>query len=142
MFHRLRHFVLLALLPLVSLGCVSRRLTIRTEPPGAIVEVNGRRLGLSPVSMDFTYYGVNDIQVSMPGYETMRVEQPVRAPWYQVFPLDLVSDNFLPFRLTNRHDFTYRLVPLAGMGSPLDSNSEDLLKDRGNSFRSQSQFGQ
>jgi hypothetical protein len=137
-------FVLVAGLPLcLASGCnsVSRRLTIRSDPPGALVEVNGRRLGNAPVSMDFTYYGVNEITLSRPGFETLTVQQPVPAPWYQVFPLDLVSDNFLPWRITNRHDFTYRLSPLPAIGAPGDANNEELLQDRGQNFRSQSRFG-
>lgn len=134
--------VLLLLAPALT-GCwsVSRRITVRSDPPGALVEVNGRRLGLAPVSMDFTYYGVNDITLSKPGYETLTVQQPVPPPWYQIFPLDLVSDNFLPARVTNRHDFTYRLAPMAGAGGPADANNEEFLRERGQNFRSQSQFG-
>ena len=130
-------------MPLLACGCssVNRRLTIRSDPPGALVEVNGKRLGTAPVSMDFTYYGVNEITLSRPGFETLTVQQPVPPPWYQIFPIDLVSDNFLPYRVTNRHEFTYRMTALPGIGMPGDSNNEELLRERGQNFRSQSRFG-
>jgi hypothetical protein len=118
-------------------GCVHRRMTIRTDPPGALVEVNGERLGLTPQSLDFTYYGTREITLSAPGYETLTVSQPVPPPWYQVFPVEFVADNLLPFRVTNRHDFTYRLRP---KDPRLDE--EDQLLNRARGFRSQSQFGQ
>lgn len=120
----------------VELGCVNRRMTIRTDPPGALVELDGQRLGATPVSTDFTYYGTREITLSAPGYETMVVPQPVPAPWYQRFPFEFFADNLLPFRVTNRHEFMYRLRP---RDPQLDV--EDRLLDRARGFRSQSQVG-
>jgi hypothetical protein len=133
----LRPCVLLLLLVAgASEGCVSRRLTIRTDPPGALAEVDGRRIGFTPASLDFTYYGTREVTLSMPGYETLTVQQPVPPPWYQVFPFEFFADNFLPFRVTNRHDFTYRLQPRR---TALDA--EDQLLNRARGFRSQAQVG-
>jgi hypothetical protein len=112
-------------------GCVSRRLTIRSDPPGALVELDGRRMGYTPVSVDFTYYATNEVTLSKVGFEPLTVQQPVPAPWYQHFPLDFVSDNFLLTQVTNRHDFTYRLQP------KLLVSDEELL-DRANLIRTQS----
>ena len=97
---------------LLGSGCVYRRLTVRTNPPGAIVEVNGKRIGTSPASMDFTYYGTYEIKLSKPGFETLTIKQPVAPPWYQIPPLDAVSDNLIPVQVTNRHDFLWNLNPL------------------------------
>jgi hypothetical protein len=120
------------LLVLCSLsGCVSRRLTIRSDPPGALVELEGTRIGFTPVSIDFDYYATREITLSKVGYETLTVQQPIPAPWYQIPPLDFISDNFLPVQVTNRHDFTYRLVPQRLVG-------EDELLDRASGVRSQS----
>lgn len=115
-------------------GCVSRRLTIRSDPPGALVELDGQRIGYTPVSIDFTYYATREITLSKVGYETMTVQQPVPPPWYQLPPLDFISDNFLPVQVTNRHDFTYRLVPQRIVG-------EEELLDRASGVRTQSQVG-
>jgi hypothetical protein len=111
-------------------------MTIRTDPPGALVEVDGQRLGPSPVSTDFTYYGTREITLSAPGFETISFRQPVPAPWYQVFPFEFFADNLLPFRVTNRHEFMYRLRP---RDPQLDV--EDRLLERARGFRSQSQVG-
>jgi hypothetical protein len=73
----------------------------------------------------------------MPGYETLTVQQPVPPPWYQVFPFEFFADNLLPFRVTNRHDFVYRLQP---RGQRLDEESQ--LYERARGFRSQAQIGQ
>lgn len=138
--HRRLQFGLLLclLLALAAAGCgsVSRRMTIRTNPPGALVEVDGERLGLTPVSTDFLYYGTREITLSAPGYETLTVSQKVPPPWYQVFPFEFFSDNLLPFRVTNRHEFVYQLRP---RDPQLDV--EDRLMERARGFRSQSQVG-
>ena len=38
-------------------GCVERRLTIRSNPPGALVYVDDYTIGVTPVSTSFIYYG-------------------------------------------------------------------------------------
>jgi hypothetical protein len=111
-------------------------MTIRSDPPGALVEVDGERIGVTPVSMDFTYYGTHEFTLSHPGYETLVVQQPVRTPFYQYIPLDFITNHFLPFRVTDRHDFTYKLQPHL---IPIDE--EQSLINRGRNFRSQSQIG-
>ena len=120
---------------MTTAGCVSRRLTIRSNPPGALVEVDGERLGFTPVSLDFDYYATREITLSKVGYETLTVKQPIKAPWYQIPPLDVVSDNLLPFRATNRHDFTYNLARQRVESSP-------ELIDRASNIRSRVQAGQ
>ncbi len=116
---------------------MSRRITVRTQPPGALVEMNGKRLGLSPVSTNFTYYGDNEFKISAPGYETAVVRQPTPAPWYQIPPLDFISDNFLPFRVRDHREYSYTLIPR----DPLQELDEQGLRSRGENFRSQSQSG-
>jgi hypothetical protein len=132
---RLRQFVmLLVLLSLCCTGCVSRRLTVRTNPPGALVKLNGKRLGFSPVSADFTYYGTYEIELIKDGYESETIMQTISPPWYQRFPVDFVSDNFSPMRVTDRHEYTWPLRPKNLL--PTD----DLL-DRANQLRSEALIG-
>ncbi|HQI29243.1 MAG TPA: PEGA domain-containing protein, partial [Sedimentisphaerales bacterium] len=49
--------VLLCLTGVLLTGCVERRLTIYTEPPGAIVTLNDQEIGVSPVTVPFNWYG-------------------------------------------------------------------------------------
>ena len=70
-------------------GCVSRRLTIRSDPPGALLEVDGERVGYTPMSIDFTYYATREISLSKVGYEPLTVQQPIPAPWLSALPVGL-----------------------------------------------------
>ncbi|MCP4263659.1 MAG: PEGA domain-containing protein, partial [Planctomycetes bacterium] len=38
-------------------GCVERKLTINTEPQGALVILNDEEIGTSPVTVSFEWYG-------------------------------------------------------------------------------------
>ena len=118
-----------------NIGCVHRRVTIRTEPPGAQVVVGGQEIGYSPASFDITWYGTEEVTLLKDGYEIETQYVKIPRPWYQVPPLDFVTDNFLPFRVKDQHDFTFPLTPrtLVPRGD---------LVERGNVFRSESQLGQ
>lgn len=93
---------------ITSTGCVQRLLTVKSDPPGALVYLNGQEFGRTPVTREFTWYGVYDVQVRKEGYETLKTEGKVIAPWWQWVPLDLFTE-VLP--LTDRHTLSYRLQP-------------------------------
>ena len=100
---------LLAVAALVpSWGCVQRRMTIRSSPPGALVYVDDYQIGTTPVSTDFIYYGTRKIRLVKDGYETLTVRQPFPIPWYEIFPLDFVTENLWPWEIRDE-----RVVDLA-----------------------------
>lgn len=109
-------------------------MTINSNPSGARVLVDGEDIGLTPVSMDFLYYGTRQITLIKDGYETLTVMQPVQIPWYQVPPLDFFSDNLLPVKVTNRHFFAYDLQRQKHV-------PQNELLDRANTLRSESHVG-
>jgi len=92
-------------------GCVRRRMTIRTNPPGALVYVDDYEIGTTPISHNFTYYGERKIRLVKDGFETLTVMQPIPAPWYQIPPLDFVSENLIPFEIQDNRTLTYQLTP-------------------------------
>jgi hypothetical protein len=117
---------------LATAGCVERRYTIRTDPPGALVVVNGQEIGTSPVSKSFTYYGDRDIRLFKDGYRTERLVQPVKAPWWDNYLTEFFSENLVPFTMRDEREFVYQLTPDS---SPA---TEDLL-NRAEQLRSQGQ---
>ena len=103
-------FVLVALL-LICAGCVQRRFTVRSNPPGAPVIVDGYEIGTTPVATDYIYYGTRSITLVKEGYETLNVKQPFQTPWYEYFPLDFVSENLVPGQIRDERVLTYTLMP-------------------------------
>lgn len=103
-------FALLTLLGCAS-GCVQRRFTIRSNPPGALVYIDDYEVGTTPVSTDFTYYGTRKIRLVKDGYETLTVLQPVPTPWYEWPGIDFVSENLVPGEIRDERILDYQLQP-------------------------------
>jgi hypothetical protein len=105
----------LAILVIVALalspGCVRRRLMVRSNPPGAVVYVDNQPVGTTPCSTSFTYYGTREIRLVKPGYETLTINQPIPAPWYQIPPIDFVSENVLPNEIQDFRTVSFNLTP-------------------------------
>lgn len=110
-----RRLILVALamgvLTVGPFGCVSRRLTIRSNPPGAQVYVDNYEIGSTPCSTDFIYYGTRQIRLIKDGYETLTVDQPIPAPWYQVPPIDFVTENLVPHEMRDERTLSYNMTP-------------------------------
>ena len=116
-------------------GCVHRRMTVTSNPPGARVLLDGDEVGETPTSVDFTHYGTREVVLQKDGYDTLKTMQTVSAPWYQILPFEFFADNLLPFQMTNRHEFTYQLQP-----SSTIVPTQELL-GRANALRSEAHAG-
>jgi len=92
-------------------------MTIRSDPPGALVYVDDYQIGTTPVSHDFVYYGTRKIRLVKDGFETLTVRQPFPVPWYQVFPLDFVTENLWPGEIRDERVVSLSMQP-AGIASP------------------------
>lgn len=103
-------FMLVAVLG--ASGCVVRELIVRSDPPGATVYINGRDAGKTPHTETFDFYGSREIALRKDGYFTATRIVKLRVPWYEYFPIDLVTEILLPVTLRDRHEFTFELKPL------------------------------
>ncbi|WP_165066074.1 PEGA domain-containing protein [Paludisphaera rhizosphaerae] len=113
-------------------GCVIRRYTIRSDPPGAQVIVNDEEIGPTPVSKSFVFYGDREITLIKDGFETKTVVQPVAAPWWDNLLTEFFSENVVPFTLRDEREFTYDLQPARSPGA------NDVL-ERAESLRAEAQ---
>lgn len=92
-------------------GCVRRRMTIRSNPPGAMVFVDERRIGVTPVSTSFTYYGTRNVQLVKDGYETVTEKHRFFPPWYQYPVIDFFAENVWPFEVRDERTLDFDLPP-------------------------------
>ena len=92
-------------------GCMRRRMTIRSNPPGALVYVDDYEIGTTPISHDFIYYGKRKIRLVKDGCETLTVMQSIPPPWYQIPPLDFVTENMIPGEIRDSRTLSYQLDP-------------------------------
>ena len=121
--------LLVAAVSLAQTACVQRRLTIRSNPPGALVYVDNHEIGLTPVSTDFIYYGTREVRLVKDGFETLTILQPIPTPWYEYFPLDFVSENVVPAEIRDERTIEFTLVPQTiAHGDQLLQRAEDLRR--------------
>lgn len=73
-------------------GCVEQKLTLTSEPPGALVYLNHVEVGRTPLTMPFTWYGDYDVVLRLDGYETLKTHTKVSPPVYELPPFDLFSE--------------------------------------------------
>ena len=92
-------------------GCVHRVMMIRSEPDGALVSIDRQTVGHTPVAVPFTYYGTRDIRLEKDGYQPLEVQERLRTPWYDVFPLSFFTNHFALREIRDQRDFHYQLAP-------------------------------
>ena len=111
----LRFLILITALFLFT-GCVTRTITIKTNPNNALVYVDDELVGESPVEIPFTYYGTRKITIEKKDddgrliCERKIVFEKIKAPVYEVFPLDFFSEIVWPFDIQDSHTLNYDLV--------------------------------
>ena len=93
---------------LLSTGCVERTISITSEPPGALVWLNDREVGRTPIEVDFLYYGIYDVRITKDGYEPLLTTGEARPPWWDNVPLDLIAE-MVPGQTEARFDWHYVL---------------------------------
>jgi hypothetical protein len=92
-------------------GCVERRLTINTQPQGALVVLNDEEIGTSPVTVPFNWYGDYDVRISKEGFATLKTHRELKAPWYDALPFDFFA-MLNPKRTVDSYEWTFDLAPL------------------------------
>ena len=113
-------------------GCVERRYTIRTDPPGALVIANGEPIGTTPVSKSFTFYGDRTFRIIKEGYATQDIVAKFPAPWYDNIATEFFTENLIPYTFRDEIEFNYKLDPAV----PADMTD---VVNRGEAVRAQGQ---
>lgn len=108
-------------------GCTSRTIVVTSEPPGALVTLNGVEVGATPLEVGFRYYGQYDLRLRKDGYQPLAAAPWANAPWYEYPPIDFV---LLPFPIETRVQWHYDLEPVS-----VEQDAAQALIDRGEEMR-------
>ena len=111
-------------------GCVHRKLTVISTPPGAMLLMNDRRLGQTPYSYDFQWYGWHRLTLLKQGYERVEERLLIRCPWYLWIPMDVAME-LLPLPIRHTKVLTYTLVPATPLPEPVPP---ELSADKGDTL--------
>ena len=119
---------------ILTSGCVRRRLTVRTNPPGAVVSVDNQVIGTTPAASPFVFYGTREIRVEKDGYRTETLQRRISPPWYQYPGIDFVAETLWPWELRDERIIDVELVPQV-----LEPTADVLM--RADQLRGQSRAG-
>jgi len=111
------------LLVFAFVGCVERKIFIRSEPPGASVFMDGEKIGTTPTEVPFTFYGTREIVLEKEDYKTIKAKMDLNTPLYQFFPFDFLFDVVLPLKIKDIKKFDYVLEK-----QPSDINGDEIFR--------------
>ncbi|MFK8111719.1 MAG: PEGA domain-containing protein [Rubripirellula sp.] len=124
----------LALLSITSIGCVRRRMMVRTNPAGATVSVDNQVIGTTPAATSFVYYGTREFRIEKEGYRTETIRRRFNPPWYEIPGLDFIAETLYPGELRDERIIDVEMVP------QVVEPSENVI-GRADALRAQSQAG-
>jgi hypothetical protein len=108
-------------------GCVERKLTINTQPQGALVVLNDEEIGTSPVTVEFNWYGDYKVRLSKPGYETLNTHRELERPMHDHIGIDFIAEAIWPGRIEDHYEWSFQLEPyVRPERDELIENAEDL----------------
>ncbi|MDG2423392.1 MAG: PEGA domain-containing protein [Phycisphaerales bacterium] len=120
--------ILLGTMLVASSGCIRRKLSITTAPSGALVWVNDREVGRTPLTVDFTHYGTYDVRIEREGMEPVMTSQKASAPLWDLPGPDLVVE-VMPFQANSEIKWHFDLEPR--------DESHEALVERARAFRTE-----
>ena len=105
--------VTLAALAALVPGCVERRLLIQADPPASLVFVDGVELKDDPEThvptVRYEHYGIRRVVVRAPAHAVHERLVTLDPPWWQIFPVDLVTDVLIPWTITDERAVLVKL---------------------------------
>ena len=107
-----------AVLPVAVLlalaGCVERKMLIRSDPPGALLSIDGEETGLvTPAEVPFDFGGTRAVTLSSAGHKVLDARAELSDPWFTYFPLDIGAEFLWPGTIRDGQTFDFKLEPYA-----------------------------
>lgn len=113
---------------LAASGCVDRTIRITSDPTGAIVWLNEREVGRTPVEVGFVHYGDYAVRLEREGCEPLVTHARATPPVWDLPGPDLVAE-LLPMRVRSRIDWNFVLQPEQREREPLIERARALRQD-------------
>ena len=91
-------------------GCLERVIHVTSDPPGALVHLNDREVGRTPVDVPFEEFGTYDVRLELSGFEPVHQGAEAEAPPWEWPGLDLAA-MILPFTFHTDIKWHFKLTP-------------------------------
>lgn len=102
-------------------GCLERDVTITSEPAGALVFLNDKEVGRTPVTVPFLWYGDYDVILRLDGHKTITTHAKINPPLQETPPADLFCE-IMPWTIYDHRYLDYKMEQAAVVGD------EELLR--------------
>jgi len=91
-------------------ACVERKMIIRSDPPGALIALDGVDTELAtPAEIPFDFGGTRGITLIAPGKKVVETTIKVQDPWYTYFPLDIGAEFLWPGTIQDVQTFDFKM---------------------------------
>jgi hypothetical protein len=115
---------------LAAAGCVERKMFIRSDPPGALIALDGKDTELrTPAEIPFDYGGTRSVTLSAPGHRVLETTAKLEDPWFTYFPLDFCAELLWPGTIHDDQTFDYRLEPYGALTPDLKAEAKKRLAE-------------
>ncbi len=126
-------------------GCVERKITIGSDPSGALVLLNDQEIGRTPISVPFTFYGDYDIRIRLERNEGTAEEPKIvryylhthkktTIPPFEVIPMDFFAE-ILPIPFKDEQVWAFPVPRVEEIPEEKLLQNAQELKDRLNPVR-------
>lgn len=102
---------LLAGTVLAGVGCVRRTIEITSTPPDALVWVNTREVGRTPVTFEFTFDGVYDVRLRRDGFAPLVTSASTDPPLWDLPGFDFLAE-IMPLEFERSVHWHFDLEPI------------------------------
>jgi hypothetical protein len=111
------------LAPLALAGCVERTLLLTSDPIGAHATVNGKDVGLTPVSIPFVHNQRFEYRLEKDGYRSAAGDVTTPSTWDSVPGPDFFAENVYPGHIRRQtvHHVTLERLPAARSRAELEA---------------------
>lgn len=113
----------------VGCGQTERRMTLTSDPSGALAYVNGQEVGRTPVTIDYLWHGNYRFEFRKVGFETLKTERRVNPDFHQVIGLDAITEALIPATLHENREFHFVMVPLPDVSDATLVENAAKLRD-------------
>jgi hypothetical protein len=111
-------------------GCVERLLAVHSDPPGAAVYLDGEKVGTTPCEVSYIWYGTRTLVLELRGFDLVRQDVVLSPPWWQIIPLDFLTDVVIPMTITDRLSISHTLNPAS-----ITPEEKDAVLERADELR-------
>ena len=105
-----------------STACVQRRISITSNPSGALVHLNDQEVGRTPLEVPFTFYGTYDVRLEVDDRPPLWTSAQAKQPWWEYPGPDLIAE-LLP-NVTSRVAWDFDIPP----ADPANDDVAELLR--------------